>query len=300
MNFLFLSVFICGALSHSLQPAKDASLVEMYKQNPTRFISSMADVDPSQISSIIGMLEELKEKSEIEEARLISELADANKELGEASNDVLDAQGALSAAELVRDNAIADHGAKEKAREDREAEEANAQSVVNNQEASLEDEQTVLDQVIALLRGLLPEDFVQRKSRNLLGLASALSDPTFIAQMAKADPAKVQEIIDLLQSELDASKLREKEMRDALQAAKDAVNEAGNAVIAAKEAWTAAQATVDDIDRDLASKVQTEVDAQAKKDAAQSVHDAEVEGLDDEQKVLGDVIQALKDLLSRQ
>jgi chromosome segregation ATPase len=300
MNFLFLSVFICGALSHSLQPAQDASLVEMYKQNPSRFIASMADVDPDQVGNIIAMLEDLKEKSEAEEARLISELGTANRELGEASNAVLDAQGALADAELVRDNAHNDHDAKERERVKREAERDDAQTVVNNEEAALDDEQTVLAQVISLLNGLLPADFVERKSRNLLGLASALSDPSFIAQMAKADPEKVQEIIDMLQNELGDSNLREKTIRDALAAAETALGEASAAVLAADEAWKGAQGIVDDIDRDLASKVEAEGNAQAKKDSAQNVHDAEIGGLNSEQQVLGDVITALRDLLSRQ
>lgn len=298
MNFLFLSVFICGALSHSLQPVQDASLVEMYKQNPSRFIASMQDVDPSAVSDIIGMLEGLLEDSEAEEARLISELNQANSELGQASNAVLDAESALGDAEIVRDDAHSDHDAKERERVKREAERDDAQTVVNNEEASLSDEQAVLAKVISLLEGLLPAEFV---SRNLLGLsASALSDPAFFQQMAKANPDKVKEIIAKLQKELDDSNGREQAIRDALSAAEDALGEASAAVLAADQAWQTAQGHVDDIERELTSLRETETNAQAKKDSAQNVHDAEVDRLNSEQEVLAEVIAALKDLVARQ
>merc|ERR1712038_86575 len=296
MNFLFLSVFICGALSHSLQPVRDVSLVEKYKQNPAKFIASMQDVDPGALSDIIGMLEGLLEDSEAEEARLISELNQANSELGQASNAVLDAERALGDAEIVRDDAHSDHDAKERERVKREAERDDAQTVVNNEEASLSDEQDVLAKVISLLEGLLPAEFV---SRNLLGL-SAISDPAFIQQMAKANPEKVKEIIAKLQKELDDSNAREQAIRDTLSAAEDALGEASAAVLAAEQAWQTAQGRVDDIERELTSLRETETNAQAKKDSAQNVHDAEVDGLNSEQEVLAEVIAALKDLAARQ
>merc|ERR1712080_51191 len=136
-------------------------------------------------------------------------------------------------------------------------------------------------------------------SRNLLGL-SAISDPAFIKQMAKANPEKVKEIIAKLQKELDDSNAREQAIRDALSAAEDALGEASAAVLAAEQAWQTAQGHVDDIERELTSLRETETNAQAKKDSAQNVHDAEVDGLNSEQEVLAEVIAALKDLVARQ
>jgi len=286
-------------MSHSLQPAKDASLLERYQQNPQQFIAAMAEVDPSEVENIIALLEGLKETSEEQENTLIANLRDAENALGDAASDVLDAEDVKEAATQAQGLAAADLADKVAAHADAEGVLNDAQQVHDDEIDSLNDEQAVIANVINMLRDLIAPGLIEKSGRSLLSLAS-LSDPKLLLQMAKVDPDAVEGIIDMLTA-LDAtSQAREAEVLQNVADATEALGQASQAVVAAQEVLQGANDDLTAAEQDLALKSGVEQAAQSAKDSAESVHDAELPGLNNEQDVLSQVIAALRDLLVRQ
>lgn len=286
-------------MSHSLQPAKDASLLERYQQNPQQFIAAMAEVDPSEVEKIIALLEGLKATSEEQENTLIANLRDAESALGDAASDVLDAEAVEDAATQAQGLAAADLADKVAAHADAEGVLNDAQQVHDDEIDSLNDEQAVIANVINMLRDLIAPGLIEKSGRSLLSLAS-LSDPKLLLQMAKVDPDAVEGIIDMLTA-LDAtSQAREAEVLQNVADATDALGQASQAVVAAQEVLQGANNDLTAAEQDLALKSGVEQAAQSEKDSAESVHDAELPGLNNEQDVLSQVIAALRDLLVRQ
>lgn len=286
-------------MSHSLQPAKDASLLERYQQNPQQFIAAMAEVDPSEVEEIIALLEGLKATSEEQENTLIANLRDAESALGDAASDVLDAEVVEDAATQAQGLAAADLADKVAAHADAEGVLNDAQQVHDDEIDSLNDEQAVIANVINMLRDLIAPGLIEKSGRSLLSLAS-LSDPKLLLQMAKVDPDAVEGIIDMLTA-LDAtSQAREAEVLQNLTDATEALGQASQAVVAAQGVLQGANDDLTAAEQDLALKSGVEQAAQSEKDSAESVHDAELPGLNNEQDVLSQVIAALRDLLVRQ
>jgi len=299
MNFIFFAAFICGAMSFSLQPAHDTSLLERYQQNPQQFIAAMAEVDPSDVEAIIVLLEGLKTESEKQKADLIKALRDAENALGDAASDAIDAQAAVEAATLAQGTAQNELTDKEGVHTDAQKTVNDAKKVHDDEIDSLKDEQAVIENVINMLKALIAPGLIETSGRSLLSLNS-LSDPKLLLEMAKVDPQAVQGIIDRLTALHATSEQREAEVIQNLADAEAALGVASAEVVAAQgrlkeanDALTAAQQT-------LVTETAQEEAAQDAKDSAQTVHDDELPGLTNEIDVLGQVIAALRDLLTRQ
>jgi predicted nucleic acid-binding Zn-ribbon protein len=150
-----------------------------------------------------------------------------------------------------------------------------------------------------MLHALIAPGLIETSGRSLLSLNS-LSDPKLLLEMAKVDPQAVQGIIDRLTALHATSEQREAEVIQNLADAEAALGVASAEVVAAQgrlkeanDALTAAQQT-------LVTVTAQEEAAQDAKDSAQTVHDDELPGLTNEIDVLGQVIAALRDLLTRQ
>lgn len=157
MNLLFLSFCICGVISmpFSLQPVPKLSLLERYISNPSQFISAMSEVDPVEIAKIVALLNGLKAVSESREQTLINDLSAAEAALSEASNDVIDAEGVVSAADTARYLADASLTTKQANRTSKLAAFNEAQRIHDDEINDLNDEQAVLNDVIIMLKELI-------------------------------------------------------------------------------------------------------------------------------------------------
>jgi len=299
MNFIFFAVLICGAISFSLQPAHDTTLLEKYTQNPEQFIAAMAEVKPSDVEAIIVLLEGLKADSEQQKADLIKALRDAENALGDAASDVIDAQAAVEAATTAQGLAATDLREKEGLHEDAQKAVNDATKVHNDEIDSLKDEQAVIENVIGMLKALIAPSLIETSGRSLLSLKS-LSDPKLLLEMAKVDPQAVQGIIDSLTALHETSKAREAEVIQNLADAEDALGVASAAVVAAQGVLQGANDDLSAAQQHLSSMSAVEEAAQDAKDSAETVHNDELPGLENEINVLDQVIAALRDLLTRQ
>merc|ERR1712150_124349 len=234
-----------------------------------------------------------------QENTLIANLRDAESALGDAASDVLDAEAVEDAATQAQVLAAADLADKVDAHADAEGVLNDAQQVHDDEIDSLNDEQAVIANVINMLRDLIAPGLIEKSGRSLLSLAS-LSDPKLLLQMAKVDPGAVEGIIEMLTA-LDAtSQAREAEVLQDLADATEALGQASQAVAAAQGVLQGANNDLTAAEQDLALKSGVEQAAQGAKDSAESVHDAELPGLNNEQDVLSQVIAALRDLIARQ
>jgi predicted nucleic acid-binding Zn-ribbon protein len=299
MNFISFAVLICGAISFSLQPAHDSTLIEKYKQNPQQFIAAMAEVKPSDVEAIIVLLEGLKADSEQPKADLIKALRDAENALGDAASDVIDAQSAVEAATTAQGLAADDLKEKEGLHEDAQQACNDATKVHNDEIDSLKDEQAVIENVIGMLNALIAPGLIETSGRSLLS-PNSLSDPKLLLEMAKVDPQAVQGIIDSLTAPQTHSKAREAEVIQNLADAEDALGAASAAVVAAQGVLQAANDDLSAAQQHLSAMSGVEEAAQDAKDSAETVHNAELPGLENEINVLDQVIVALRDLLARQ
>jgi len=109
------------------------------------------------------------------------------------------AEDAEAAATLARDNAIS-------LRDQRIAEKDHADSLVgpaeefmNTEIARVDEEHETLNQVLDILKGLLPAAEIQVGRRSLLSRTTTLlSNPVFLKQLAQADPTAVGQVITLV------------------------------------------------------------------------------------------------------
>jgi hypothetical protein len=149
-------------------------------------------------------------------------------------------------------------------------------------------------------------------------LQQVKDDPKkFIASVQTLDPNAVAEIVVLLHDLNEDSEAREQKLVDDLNARKSALNtaatnvaEAEDFLTAAIEAVRVAQEAVDGKNRileikkqeqkaarqDLDQKKSVHTQKSVEKEHSQTVHDDEIEGLNDEQGVLADVINMLNGL----
>jgi len=163
----------------------------------------------------------------------------------------------------------------------------------------------------------LPDTVAAKKSPDLL--LSLKSNPKeFVAQMEQLDPVALTNVITLLEDLLSTSEAREAQLIDELDdastalgaAAQDVVekenskNSADQAVIdtqeAADQAVANAQQVADTASTDLDNARSHHAAKQTVWNAAQTAHDHELPGLNNEQQVLRDVIAMLKGLPEHQ
>jgi len=373
------------------------SLLQMYKKNPVQFMETMSKVDPDQVHEIINLLKDLLEKSEAQETALENELQQASDNLGQASNDLVNAQDNVAAAVAARETAESNLGTSKETREEKQREHDAATQVRDDQVDGLNEENKVIDQVIEMLRTLLPsgpdepanawseysrdvacegngagrdtacdvsngggveccqesalargfkyvvwwEDmcyatetcddpynlvdtvnyhydgsaFVEKKHnflsvksspaghtarRKLLNLESILGQnpKEFVAEMSKADPSAIQNIIDLLEA-LKAT--NEAAVSDILQKFDDteqALGVASAQVVADEDALAIAQSDEASAELALTEAETAESSAQNAKTEAQDVYNGEIDTLNNEQQVLRDVIGLLENLVN--
>merc|ERR1712228_248723 len=74
-----------------------------------------------------------------------------------------------------------------------------AEKFMNEEIARVKEEHETLNQVLDILKGLLPAAEIQTGRRNLLSRTTTLvSNPVFLAALAKADPGAVGQVISLV------------------------------------------------------------------------------------------------------
>merc|ERR1712228_651836 len=96
------------------------------------------------------------EKSEAKETALAEALQQASDNLGQASNDLVNAQDNVAAAVAARETAESNLGTSKETREEKQREHDAATQVRDDQVDGLNEENKVIDQVIEMLRTLLP------------------------------------------------------------------------------------------------------------------------------------------------
>jgi len=102
-----------------------------------------------------------------------------------------------------------------------------AKQFMDNEIARVNAEHDTLNKVKGILEGLLPHSALQSRSRKLLSRSvSLLANPSFLAMLQKADPAAVQQVIDMV---VDLINRGEAERQNAIQLHKDRVAEAAQA-----------------------------------------------------------------------
>jgi len=143
---------------------KGRDFLSEIKTNPKKFMSEAQNLDPASVAEVISLLEALLESSRTRENDLLTDMNNKQEALDNSNNalisaeDALDqANAALANAETAQANAAANEQA---ARDDHTAktdEHGAAEQLYNDEIGGLDDEQQVLEQVIAMMQGLLEE-----------------------------------------------------------------------------------------------------------------------------------------------
>lgn len=109
------------------------------------------------------------------------------------------AEDAEAAATVARDNAISLRDQRITEKDDADAAVPPAEKFMNEEIARVKEEHETLNQVLDILKGLLPAAEIQTGRRNLLSRTTTLvSNPVFLAALAKADPGAVGQVISLV------------------------------------------------------------------------------------------------------
>jgi len=127
-------------------------------------MSEAQNLDPASVAEVISLLEALLESSRTHENDLLTDMNNKQDALDNSNNALISAQdaldqanAALANAETAQANAAANEQA---ARDDHTAktdEHGAAEQLYNDEIGGLDDEQQVLEQVIAMMQGLLEE-----------------------------------------------------------------------------------------------------------------------------------------------
>merc|ERR1712038_1367279 len=261
-------------------------------------MESMSKLDPDGVTQIISMLQELLDQSEAREATLKQDLHQASENLNKTSNDLVNAQNNLASASTAHTNAESDLATQRGIEDDKRRELAEATQLKDDQFLPLNDERNVLLDVIQMLRTLLPSEGRRLLSLESEGLSILGKNPKkFISEMSKADPAAVQNIIDMLQELADGNQALINELWQNITNAEQALEDQQHLVVIYDDFYRTAI-------RDLNTAVREEGDAQDAVTAAQNakaeaqgVYDGEIDTLNNEQQVLRDVIALLEGLL---
>jgi hypothetical protein len=156
---LFLFFLVCAS-SMPLMPANQtvpsSNLMKQIMADPKKFVAEVANVDPAELANIISLLEALLETSEGQEQALVDKVEEETakalqtaEDLANAAQKVEDAQAALELANQEHSAANDAHNAQEQAKELAEQEHTDATG-------GFSDEQQVIRDVIAMLKGIAP------------------------------------------------------------------------------------------------------------------------------------------------
>merc|ERR1712224_393137 len=109
------------------------------------------------------------------------------------------AEDAEAAATVARDNAISLRDQRISEKEHADSLIGPAEDFMNTEIARVDEEHATLEQVLDILNGLLPAAEIQVGRRSLLSRTTTLlSNPVFLASLAKADPTAVGQVITLV------------------------------------------------------------------------------------------------------
>lgn len=129
----------------------------------------------------------------------------------------------------------------------------------------------------------------------------------FVAQMSKANPDTLREVLGLLRGLLSTSDDRENHLITTLDGANNELNSANGDVADAQTVLSDAQTDLGNAENavvgaesDLGEKEAVAAQKLTEKNDAQSNHDAEIDSLNEEQAMITEVIEILEDLLGRQ
>lgn len=189
--FLLTLIYGCDAVSlnkfigthqGNATTMNSMGFLETIEADPKKFVSEAEQLDPAALANVIGLLEELLLSSQTREDHLVGELQDANDALDVANGHVLDAEDDLVAAQGRTADAIAAVGnanqvlsdaqqeqtaaeaaqaaveadleAKRQVHTQKQTEQGNAQTAHDDEIASLNNEQQIIQEVIDMLNGL--------------------------------------------------------------------------------------------------------------------------------------------------
>jgi len=162
MNFLFLSIFISVAYAANTTAIKEPMLIQQFRNHPNAFIAQMQKADPGTLRQIIELLNGLLVTSEDTESDLWNTLETKTGALATANDDVLNAEGVLTASQTAKDaadlavtDATNDLSDKQGVQSEKVTKRNDAKAEYDSEIDSLNDEQTVLLQVIGILGELL-------------------------------------------------------------------------------------------------------------------------------------------------
>merc|ERR1711994_60743 len=120
----------------------------------------------------------------------------------------------------------------------------------------------------------------------------------FIAEMSKADPGAVQNIIDMLEQLIADNENTVSAILQHVDDTAQALNDASAQVVADEAALGSAQGDEASAELALSEAETAEASAETAKTEAQGVYDGEIDTLNNEQQVLREVIALLESLLS--
>merc|ERR1712228_431361 len=132
-----------------------ADLAEIIK-NPKKFIAEMSQADPDAVQSIIDMLEELIADNENTVSAILQHVDDTAQALNAASAQVVADEDALGSAQGDESSAELALSEAETAEASAETAKTEAQGVYDGEIDTLNNEQQVLREVIAMLESLMP------------------------------------------------------------------------------------------------------------------------------------------------
>merc|ERR1711997_582087 len=135
--------------------------------------------------------------------------------------------------------------------------------------------------------------------RRLLSLESDIikNPKKFVAEMSKADPGAVQNIIDMLLALIADNESTVSDLIHQVEVTAEALNAASAQVVADQEGLESAQGAESAAELALSEAEAAEASALTARNEAQGVFDGEIETLSNEQQVLREVIALLETLI---
>jgi len=139
----------------------------------------------------------------------------------------------------------------------------------------------------------------KKKNHQKSSVTQIIKNPKkFIAEMSKADPDAVQNIIDMLEQLIADNENTVSAILQHVDDTAQALNDASAQVVADEDALGSAQGDEASAELALSEAETAEASAETAKTEAQGVYDGEIDTLNNEQQVLREVIALLESLLS--
>merc|ERR1712038_1637495 len=137
-----------------------------------------------------------------------------------------------------------------------------------------------------------------KKKNQKSSVTQIIKNPKKFAEMSKADPGAVQNIIDMLEQLIADNENTVSAILQHVDDTAQALNDASAQVVADEAALGSAQGDEASAELALSEAETAEASAETAKTEAQGVYDGEIDTLNNEQQVLREVIALLESLLS--